>query len=125
MLILCRFRLYVAPVECAHIREWTELRRASPAGYDFSAFQELAVNTEHRLASDEVRTLGPNVLIAAIAADYTTPIKGSGWTAVNQAGPCDGLVGWFEADLGGGVTITNNPMAEDRMDRWCNVYPIA
>ena len=107
------------------MRDQIDLWASSPAGFDFSAFGELAVNTEHRVDGDEVRLLSSGVEVANIASDHTEPIKGSGRAIIEVAGRCDGLVGFFEADMGGGVTLTNDPAHPERMRRWCNFYPIS
>jgi hypothetical protein len=39
-------------------------------------------------------------------------------------GAIDGIGAWFEADLGGGTTMTNGPLAPDRIDREQLFYPL-
>ncbi len=123
-LVPCRFRLYVAPAECGRVREQIDVWGSRPAGFDFSAFRDLAVNTEHRVDGEDVRRLGPPVLIAEFASDHVEPIKGGGPSEIAVSGRCDGLVGWFEAEMGGGVVLTNEPGCPTRVKRWCNLYPI-
>lgn len=119
------FRLFLAPAECEVIRDQIELWGSSPAGIDFSSFRESAVNSEHTVEGDEARLLAAGVQIAEIAADHTSPIIGSGTAVVVEDGRCDGLVGWFEADMGGGATLTNRPGDPGRMRRWCTFYPLS
>ncbi len=69
--------------------------------------------------------LGPGVQVGVIESDHTDPIKGEGAAVVADSGRCDGLVGWFTAELGGGATLTNQPESSVRMQRWCNVYPLS
>ena len=57
-----------------------------------------------------------------IESDHTDPIKGKGAAVVADSDRCDGLVGWFTAELGGGATLINQPESSVRMQRWCNVY---
>lgn len=124
VLVPARFELHLAPVQCDRVREQLDLWSSSPVGFDFSSFAGLATNTEHRVDAEDVRVLGPGVRVATIDADHTAPVKGEGAATVETAGRCDGLVGWFVAELGGGATLTNRPDAPERMRRWCNVYPI-
>ena len=80
---LCRrFTLALAPIECDRVREQLSLWASTPAGFDFSPFAELAVNTEHRVGGNEVRVLGPGVQIGVIESDHTDPIKGEGAAVV-------------------------------------------
>lgn len=125
VLVPAGFRMFLAPAECPTVREEIDVWRSSPGGFDFSVFHELAVNTEHQANDDQIRLLGPGVQVAQIAADHIDAIKGGGTTIVEGEGRCDGLVGWFDAAMGGGVSLTNQPGDPGRMRRWCNVYPIA
>ena len=124
VLVPARFRLFLAPATSDVVRQQIELWRSSPAGLDFSAFAEAAVNTEHHISGEEAETLSAGVCVGDIAADDTSAVKAQGTAIVNQSGRCDGLVGWFEADMGGGASLTNCPGAPDRMRRWVNFYPI-
>lgn len=124
-LIPARFRMFLAPAECRRVREQIDLWSASPAGFDFAAFSELAANTEYRVDADEVRLLANGVQVADIAADHIAAITGTGDATFHSTGRCDGLVGFFEADMGGGATLTNHPTVAARMRRWCNFYPMS
>ena len=124
VLVPAGFELFVAPAQCDSVRKQLDLWRAEPVGMDFGPFAELAVNTEHRIDAEDVRLLGPGVSIATIPSDHIGPIRGAGDVVIDQVGCCDGFVGWFVADLGGGATLTNRPDAADRMKRWCTFYPL-
>lgn len=119
------FRLFLAAASCGRVRDQVELWRSSPAGFEFDHFADLAVNTEHRVEGNEVRMLSPGVEVARIESDHTGPINGAGEVVIDVAGQCDGLVGFFEAEMGGEVTLTNHPSSSDRMNRWCNFYPFS
>ena len=125
VLVPAGFRMFLAPAECSSVRDQIDLWASSPAGFDFSTFGELSVNTEHRTDGDKVCLLSPGVEVANIASDHTQPIKGSGTATITVEGRCDGLVGFFEAEMGGGVALTNDPSHPQRMRRWCNFYPIS
>ena len=96
--------------------------RRRPASTSRS-FGELAVNTEHHVDGDQVRLLGPALQVAADQLRPHRPDQGWRHATIDVEGRCDGLVGWFEADMGGGVTLTNHPGDPGRMRRWCNLYP--
>lgn len=125
VLLPAGFRMFLAPAECSTVREQIDLWGSRPAGFDFGVFRELAINTEHRVNDDEVEILAAPVEVARIPSDHIESIKGEGETDVVVGGRCDGLVGFFEADMGGGVTLTNRPGDPERMHRWCNFYPIS
>jgi SAM-dependent methyltransferase len=125
VLVPSGFRLFVAPAECAAVREQIERWQSCPAGFDFGFFGELAVNTEHRVEAHDVRVLGSAVEVGHIASDYVEPIKGGGTSTVAIDGRCDGLVGYFEAEMAPGITMTNDPSNPERIHRWCNLYPIS
>jgi protein arginine N-methyltransferase 1 len=123
-LVPAAFELVVAPACCDPLREQLDTWSARVRGFDFSVFAEAAVNTEHRIGGDDVVPLAPGAVLAEIAADHVAAIEGTARVEIESPGECDGIVGWFRADLGGGVSLTNEPGSPTRMDRWCNVYPI-
>jgi protein arginine N-methyltransferase 1 len=123
-LLPASFRLYLAPARCEKIRTQINIWGSSPEGFDFEVFRKLAINSEYRIDGQDCQLLSPGVLVAEIQSDHETCIKGSGTTAVEGGLDFDGLVGWFEADFGSDVTLTNHPSDPNRMDRWCNFYPI-
>lgn len=124
-LVPAGFRLFLAPARSSVIREQIDLWRSTPAGFDLTPFAEAAVDTEHAVADDQVLALGEGVEIASIRSDHVAEITGSGTDVATRSGRCDGLVGWFTADMGGGVTMTNRPGDPRRMDRWCTFYPLS
>ena len=124
VLVPAGFRMFVAPARCKKVREQIDAWASCPAGFDFSVFCELAVNTEHYVDGDQVLLLGPGIQVAEIRSDHTDSIKGGGVALVEVEGLCDGIVGWFEAELGGGAVLTNHPDDPGRMRRWCNFYPL-
>ncbi len=118
------FDLFVAPVSCTSVRKQLDLWAGEPHGFDFDAFRRLAVNTEHKVDAHQVEVLGVGAAGAEVAADDASPFVVRASCEVSTAGRIDGIVGWFRADMGGGVQMTNDPTAAVRMDRWVNVYPI-
>lgn len=124
-LIPAGFRLFLAPATCCKVRDQIDLWRARPEQIDFSHFAELAVNTEHSIDASDCLLLAIGAEVAEILADHDQPFTGSGAVQIETGGSCDGLVGWFVADLGGDVSLTNHPADPGRMKRWCNFYPLS
>ena len=125
VLVPASFRLHLTAVTCDLVRDQIDLWNSHPGGFDFSVFRDLAINSEHRVQADQVRVLSRGLEIANISSDHVESITGAGTITIESAGRFDGLLGWFVADLGGGATLTNDPVHPDRMRRWCNLYPIA
>jgi type II protein arginine methyltransferase len=118
------FDLVMAPARCDPIRRQIDLWGARPQDIDFEPFRQLAVNTEHHVDGSDVRVLAMGAIGASVQADDASPFIGRSHCVVDRPGRMDGVAGWFRAHLGGGVEMTNDPDAADRMDRWVNVYPI-
>jgi SAM-dependent methyltransferase len=119
------FRIFLAPVTCDIGREAVDFWSSRPAGIDVRAARTVAANTEARyaLTPDDLTALSAGAELAAFPSDHEDPIGGESSFVVATAGRFDGFVGWFEAAMSPSVTITNDPWAEDRIDRWCNFYP--
>ncbi|HEU5373514.1 MAG TPA: class I SAM-dependent methyltransferase [Gaiellaceae bacterium] len=124
VLIPERFRLFLAPATCDPVRRQIDLWRSRPEGFDLSSFSQHAVNAEHYVFPEEVEPIASGVEVADVSSDHVDPITGGGTARIDRDGELDGLLGWFEADLGAGSSLTNRPGAADRMDRWCTFYPL-
>lgn len=124
VLIPGRFRLFLAPATCDSVRRQIDLWRSRPEGFDLSSFSEHAVNAEHYVFPEEAEPIASDAEVAEISSDHVDPIAGAGTARIDRDGELDGLLGWFEADLGAGSSLTNRPGAADRMDRWCTFYPL-
>lgn len=125
-LVPASFRIFLAPVTCDIGRGAVEFWSSQPVGLDVRAARAVAANTEARydLTPDDLAALSPGAEVAAFGADHDEPICARAAFSVEEAGRFDGFVGWFEAAMSPSVTITNDPWAEDRIDRWCNFYPV-
>jgi hypothetical protein len=125
VLVPRRFRLFLAPARCDLVRSQIDLWGSGPAGFDLTPLQDAAINTEHYVEDADVAVTTAGAQIAGIDADHTGSITGGAEIQIDAAQTIDGLVGWFEADMGGGAQLTNRPGFEGRMDRWCNFYPLS
>ncbi len=106
--------LVVAPVEVPEMYEHV-------AAFTKPRFG-LAWNAAHRLAINNVynTVVSPEALIAPAHAMHTVDLLRDQWTGriegratwrASRAGLVHGLGGWFEADLGGSVTLSTAPSA--------------
>jgi protein arginine N-methyltransferase 1 len=120
------FRISAAPVTCDTARDAIEFWSSSPSGIDVGAARSLAANTEwgYRIGANDLLRLAPGAELATFPSDHEDPIAGRVEFAIERAGRLDGYLGWFTAQLSPSVTLTNDPWAADRFDRWCNFYPL-
>jgi protein arginine N-methyltransferase 1 len=117
------FTLHLAPVHAPEARANVDLWGADPGGFDTSAAHRLAINTEWRIDGSQATVAAPPAEVATIASSSVEPVRESTTFTFDEAGSVDGLLGWFEAELAPGVSLTNAPGAPGRMQRWCNFYP--
>ena len=118
------FTLHLAPVSALEARADVDIWAGSPAGFDTSAVHRLAVNTEWRVRATQVRLSAQPASVARIEASSLDPVVAETTYTFTEAVTVDGLLGWFDAELAEGVHVTNAPDASDRMERWCNFYPV-
>ena len=118
------FTLHLAPVAAPEPRADVDIWIDNPSGLDTSAVHGLAVNTEWRVEASQVQVAAPPVAIATIASSSLDQVPGAALFTFSEPATVDGLLGWFDAELAPGVHLTNAPDAPDRMQRWCNFYPL-
>jgi|SRR6185503_8646719 len=118
--------LHVAPIELPTLRNELKFWTTPLTGLDISPAANVAVNSGHPLALSLSALLGPSA--SACVIDLADVIDGQiSFTAnlvAGRHGTLDGIGGWFVADLGAGVTMTNAPGDPDRIDRRNVVFPI-
>jgi len=118
--------LHVAPIELPTLRNDLRFWRTAPAGLDLSPAGTVAVNSGHPLSLSPEDLLGPSA--PACFIDMKTavdePMHFTVSVFANRQGTLDGIGGWFVAELGAGVTMTNPPGDPDRIDRRNVVFPI-
>lgn len=118
--------LHIAPVELPVLRDELAFWSIPLMGLDMSPAGNIAVNSGHPMS------LGPEVILGSSAAvcviDLATiidgPISFTASVKATRPGTLDGIAGWFVADLGGGITMTNAPGNPDRIARRNVVFPI-
>src|SRR5262245_29246378 len=118
--------LRVAPIELPTLRNELKFWRTPFTGLDMSPAGNVAVNSGHPLSLSPPALLGSSA--PACVIDLVDVVDGPmSFTAsliADRHGVLDGIGGWFVADLGGGVTMTNAPGDADRIDRRNVVFPV-
>ena len=118
------FEFHCVPVQDDEVRGsidgWIAPISQMPTGIA----RERAVNTEHRIGTDSEH-LARSVVVGRRESTDSSAATMVGDLTIEAAGRLDGIVGFFTANLGGGVAMTNDPKSPSRINRWCNFYPIA
>jgi len=118
--------LHVAPIEVPELRDDLKCWTTPLTGLDLSPAHNIAVNSGHPVSLSAAALLGPGapacVIDLATVADG--PMSFTATLMAVRSGILDGIGGWFVADLGAGVTMTNAPGEPDRIDRRNVVFPI-
>lgn len=111
--------LWTAPVEAPAAWQSLAFWRGAPHGFDYSAAARVAGNTGYPWRFEAGDLLAPPVAGAAVdlSRDTHEPwLLEHGFT-VARHGTLHGVAGWFVARLSPHETMTNSPLAEDRIDR--------
>ncbi|MCY1670928.1 50S ribosomal protein L11 methyltransferase [Novosphingobium sp. SL115] len=114
-----RLRLFLAGARSASCRGRMSAWETPDVPAEFNWLRSYAVNTKYPVSFAPADIVTEPVLVGGVElgdeAPDTLPFKAS--LVADETGVIDGIAGWFECDLGGGVTMTNSPLARDRIDR--------
>lgn len=118
--------LHVAPIELPTLRNDLKFWTTAVGGLDMSPAGTVAVNSGHPLSLSPKALLGPSAPACFIDMETVVdePIHFTASVIADRPGTLDGIGGWFVADLGAGVTMTNAPDDPNRIDRRNVVFPI-
>lgn len=108
----------VAPVEDAALFEQVGFWTKPCVGFAMTPAMQWARNTGYpRLLSQDALLANDCVSTrcASDAADALVRLRGR--VTVNRPGCVHGIGAWFDADLGGGVVLSNSPLAAERLNR--------
>jgi protein arginine N-methyltransferase 1 len=117
---------WAAPVECpakgAELGFWDD----GAAGIDVTAVRRLVSNATSTVDLTASELLAPPADLGALdpSAGGVAGLTLEGSTVVHRPGTVHGVAGWFEATLSSGVTMTNSPLATQRIDRVQAFLPV-
>lgn len=116
----------VAPVHGTRCRARVGWWNRDVAGFSVARVEEIAAATSHAIMLGAEDLAAPGARGASLPCDENPPVLrvAASTTALRDA-VIDGIGAWFEADLGGGITMTNSPTAADRIDREQLFYPLS
>jgi precorrin-6B methylase 2 len=118
--------LHVAPIELPTLRDDLKFWTTSFTGLDMSPAGKVAVNSGHPLSLSPAALLGAGApaYVIDLADVVDGPMSFTASLIADRQGTLDGIGGWFVADLGAGVRMTNAPGDPDRIDRRNVVFPV-
>ena len=109
----------LAPVDSTETWADVSFWDAPHSDVDVTAVSPLARNVRYftTLPSDDL--LGPAVRISSTDTGdpAALPIRGAQRLAIERPGTLHGVAAWFEAHLAEGISITNGPVADERLGR--------
>jgi protein arginine N-methyltransferase 1 len=121
-----RMDLMLAPVEAVDLFDQVEFWNSSPADFDFSSTRAMAANTDYLVDLSAKSVCGDAVVIASVDLNHaaTEPFHGEATAIIRRSGALHGLGGWFSAELAAGISMTNSPLAPERIQRQQIYFPI-
>jgi protein arginine N-methyltransferase 1 len=96
-------------------------------GVDVTAIAPHARNSRYFTTSDPADLLAAPALLASpdLATHGNAPIRGGLTWEAAHAGTLHGLACWFSAELAPGISVTNSPLGDPRLDRRHLFLPLA
>ena len=117
--------LLLAPVEVPDVADAVGFWSSRPAGFNMESLHDMAVNSGHPRTLDTEHLLGsPQVGGTIDLFSETGTIAASAGMRIARAGTLHGIGGWFSAALSPTVTLSNAPLAANRIARRGVVFPI-
>ena len=116
----------VAPVESMACRTRVSWWSRDVAGFTLAPVTSIASASSHAVALSAADLVGAPAPGASVPCDQNPPVlRIVATTTMERDAAIDGIGAWFEADLGGGVVMTNGPLDPQRIDREQLFYPLA
>ena len=124
-LVPSRIDLLVAPVEVPDVAEAIDFWSGRPMGFNMEPLHEMTVNSGHprTLGADQLLgtpKVGGSIDLRTDAASITVSAE----SVIARPGTLHGIGGWFAAALSPAVTLSNAPLAANRIARRGVVFPI-
>jgi len=118
--------LWVAPVEVPELYANVEFWNDRPANLDYAALRTVAVNTGYATTFEPKHLLSDPMKVASLdlTTSSTAGFKAKSSHTITKSGQFHGVGGWFSAQLSPGVSMTNSPLAQDRINRGNAFLPI-
>lgn len=118
--------LQLAAVESTDARAQADGWRSAAVPPEYHWLSGLGINAKYAVELTPRHVLGPPAELGYIDLTTDTPDFLS-WTAnlvVERDGTLHGLAGWFRCELAAGVSMTNSPLDEGKIDRPQAFLPI-
>src|SRR5205823_6865736 len=116
----------VAPVEAD--AEWQRVSfwDAPAAGFAMTPAAKIARNTGYPARFSRAHLLAHDATLCTIdaSARIGSAIRAEACVRAVRGGMLHGIGGWFLADLADGITMSNGPLAERRIDRSNVFFPL-
>lgn len=119
-----RIEQWIAPVELPEARDDAEFWMRRPQGFDFTPAVRIGLNTGYPVTYKPEHLLAEPVRLSSYAPDNADPFSHEAASVITRAGELHGIGGWFLAHLSDRVTMTNSPLAKDRIVRQNVFFPI-
>jgi protein arginine N-methyltransferase 1 len=105
-----------------HVEFWN----TRPAGFDFKSTRVFAANMGYQVNLSPESVCGEATVIGNVDLNdaRTETLHGETKLRVSRSCTLHGLGGWFDAQLANGITMTNSPMGEVRIQRRQVYFPI-
>jgi type I protein arginine methyltransferase len=115
----------VAPVASAACRSRVSWWHREIAGISVTPVGEIAAGSSHAVGLAASDLVAPPTPGGSIRCDENPAVlRIAAPTIAERDATIDGIGAWFEAELGGGVTMTNGPLDSLRIDREQLYYPL-
>lgn len=115
-----RISLYLAGVRSPACRSLLDQWETPDVPPEFNWLRSYTVNTKHPVFFDSSEIVTDPVLSGAVTLgeDVADTLGFKATLVAEDSGVLDGIGGWFDCELGGGVRMTNSPLARDRIKRY-------
>jgi protein arginine N-methyltransferase 1 len=117
--------LVVAPVETDEMWAQVDFWDTRPSSVDVTPGRTIARNTGYPVKYTPENLLGAPAVLASLATDtHDGVIRGRVAVEIERPGHLHGIGGWFSAELAPGITMTNSPLSDERINRHNVYFPV-
>lgn len=114
-----RLCLYLAGVRSDNCRQILDSWETAEIPSDYAWLRNYAVNTKHSVdfVPTDIATSPVSVGSITVGDEMSEVMTFKADLVIEEDGQLDGIGGWFDCDLGGGVRMTNSPLAREAIGR--------